>query len=251
MAKALITGASSGLGYTFAINLSKMGYDLILVARNGKKLKELKEKLKTNVRYYELDLSIEENVYKLYNLVRKDDIDLLINNAGFGVFGEFYNTNIKKELELVNLNIKTVHILTKLFLKKFKEKDAGQILNVASSAAFMPGPLLSSYYASKSYVYNLTLAIYEELRREKSNIRVSVLCPGPVNTNFNNVAGVNFSIKGISKEYVVKYTLKQLFKGKLVIIPGIKMKLVRFFVRFIPTKLLLKITYNIQKKKEK
>lgn len=93
---ALITGASSGLGYDFACYLSKMGYDLIIVARNGKKLKELKEKLKTNVRYYELDLSKEENIYKLYNLVRKDDISLLINNAGFGVFGEFYQTNAER-----------------------------------------------------------------------------------------------------------------------------------------------------------
>lgn len=247
--KALITGASSGLGYDFACSLSKMGYDLILVARNGKKLKELKDNLKTKVKYYELDLSIEENVYKLYNLVRKEDIDLLINNAGFGVFGPFYETNIKKELQLIDTNLKTVHILTKLFLTKFKEKDKGRILNVASSAAFMPGPLLSSYYASKSYVYNLSLAIYEELRRVGSNVKINVLCPGPVNTNFNNVAGVTFGVKALSSEYVVNYTIKKMFKNKLVIIPGFKMKLIRLFVRFIGTKPLLKITYKIQKKK--
>lgn len=246
---ALITGASSGLGYDFACYLSKMGYDLIIVARNGKKLKELKEKLKTNVRYYELDLSKEENIYKLYNLVRKDDISLLINNAGFGVFGEFYQTNAEKEINLIDLNIKAVHLLTKLFLIKFKEKDNGRILNVASSAAFMPGPLLSSYYASKSYVYNLSLAIYEELRRIKSNVKISVLCPGPVNTNFNNTAGVTFKVKAKSSKDVVKYTIKKMFKNKLVIIPGIEMKVIRFFVRFIGTKTLLKITYNIQKKK--
>lgn len=247
--KALITGASSGLGYDFACSLSKMGYDLILVARNGKKLKELKDNLKTKVKYYELDLSLEENVYKLYNLVRKEDIDLLINNAGFGVFGPFYETNIKKELQLIDTNLKTVHILTKLFLTKFKEKDKGRILNVASSAAFMPGPLLSSYYASKSYVYNLSLAIYEELRIVGSNVKISVLCPGPVNTNFNNVAGVTFGVKALSSEYVVNYTIKKMFKNKLVIIPGFKMKLIRLFVRFIGTKPLLKITYKIQKKK--
>lgn len=247
--KALITGASSGLGYDFACSLSKMGYDLILVARNGKKLKELKDNLKTKVKYYELDLSLEENVYKLYNLVRKEDIDLLINNAGFGVFGPFYETNIKKELQLIDTNLKAVHILTKLFLTKFKEKDKGRILNVASSAAFMPGPLLSSYYASKSYVYNLSLAIYEELRRVGSNVKISVLCPGPVNTNFNNVAGVTFGVKALSSEYVVNYTIKKMFKNKLVIIPGFKMKLIRLFVRFIGTKPLLKITYKIQKKK--
>lgn len=247
--KALITGASSGLGYDFACSLSKMGYDLILVARNGKKLKELKDNLKTKVKYYELDLSLEENVYKLYNLVRKEDIDLLINNAGFGVFGPFYETNIKKELQLIDTNLKAVHILTKLFLTKFKEKDKGRILNVASSAAFMPGPLLSSYYASKSYVYNLSLAIYEELRRVGSNVKISVLCPGPVNTNFNNVAGVTFGVIALSSEYVVNYTIKKMFKNKLVIIPGFKMKLIRLFVRFIGTKPLLKITYKIQKKK--
>lgn len=154
-----------------------------------------------------------------------------------------------REINLIDLNIKAVHLLTKLFLIKFKEKDNGRILNVASSAAFMPGPLLSSYYASKSYVYNLSLAIYEELRRIKSNVKISVLCPGPVNTNFNNTAGVTFKVKAKSSKDVVKYTIKKMFKNKLVIIPGIDMKVIRFFVRFIGTKTLLKITYNIQKKK--
>lgn len=247
--KALITGASSGLGKDFANILSDMGYDLILVARSNK-LKDVASSLKGNVKYFNLDLSKEENVYKLYELTKDENIDFLINNAGFGVFGKFDKTPLEKELELINTNLVCVHILTKLFLKDFKEKNSGRILNVASSAAFMPGPLLSSYYASKSYVYNLTLAIYEELRKEKSNVKISVLTPGPVDTNFNNAANVHFSVKAMSSKEVTNYTIKQVFKNKVVIIPGLKMKLTRFIIRFIPTKLLLKITYKIQKKKE-
>lgn len=247
--KALITGASSGLGKDFANILSNLGYDLILVSRSDK-LNVVASSLKGNVKYYNLDLSKEENVYKLYDLTKDENIDFLINNAGFGVFGEFDKTPLDKELELINTNLVCVHILTKLFLKDFKEKNSGRILNVASSAAFMPGPLLSSYYASKSYVYNLTLAIFEELRKEKSNVKISVLTPGPVDTNFNNVAGVHFGVKAMSSKEVTNYAIKQTFKNKLVIIPSLKMKLTRFIIRFIPSKLLLKITYKIQKKKE-
>lgn len=248
--KALITGASSGLGKEFAKILSEKGYDLILVARNKTKLEKVKKELKTNVEFIIMDLSIEENLIKLYKKIENKEIDILINNAGFGVFGDFTNTNLQKEINLINTNIKAVHTLTKLFLKKFKIQNHGRILNVASSASFMPGPLMSTYYASKSYVYNLSLAIYEELRREKSNVKISVLCPGPVDTNFNNIAGVEFGVKALKSNFVAKYTIKKMLKNKLIIIPGIKMKFVKFIIRFIPTKLLLKFTYNIQKKKE-
>ena len=111
-------------------------------------------------------------------------------------------------------------------------------------------PMLSSYYATKSYVYRLSLAINEELRRRKSKVQVSVLCPGPVDTNFNNVAGVSFRVKALCSSYVAKYTVKKMFKGKTVIIPGFKMKFVKFIVRFLPDKFVCHINYNIQKKKE-
>ena len=152
---------------------------------------------------------------------------------------------------MIDVNVKALHILTKLYLKDMKKRDSGIILNVASSAAFFPGPLLSSYYASKSYVYKLSLAINEELNRCKSNVKISVLCPGPVATNFNNRAGVTFSFKPLTSYYVADYALKKCLKGKTVIIPSITMKLGKFFSHFVSDKFIAKITYNIQKKKEK
>lgn len=249
--KAIITGASSGLGKEFAIQLSKLGYDLVLVARRKDKLKEIKQQLETNVEIICLDLSFPTNCIKLYKKYKKDNIDLFINNAGFGVFGEFDETPLDKELEMIDTNIIAVHTLTKLFLQKFKKDNSGHILNVASSAAFQPGPLMSSYYASKAYVYNLSAAIYEELRKDNSNVRISVLCPGPVNTEFNDVAGVKFGVKALESNDVVQYTIKMMQKGKLRIIPGFSMRLLIFLEKFVPYKLLLKITYKIQKKKVK
>ena len=249
--KALITGASSGLGADFARILSNKGYDLILVARRKDKLKQLKEELNTNVDIICTDLSSSFNCSRLYNKLKNEDIDILINNAGFGVFGSFETIKLEKELDLIDINVKAVHILTKLFLTEFKKKGKGYILNVASSAAFQPGPLMATYYASKSYVYNLTCALYEELRRDDSDVKVSVLCPGPVNTEFNTVAGVEFGMKSLESYDVAKYAIDKMFKNKLVIIPGFQIKAAKFLGRFLPLKLLLKITYNIQKKKVK
>ena len=130
-----------------------------------------------------------------------------------------------------------------------QKRNSGYILNVASSAAFGPGPLMATYYATKAYVNNLTEGINEELRRENSNVFVCSLCPGPVDTEFNSVAHGEFASKGVSAEYVAKYAIDNMFKNKLLIIPGFTMKLIRFFIRFIPNKLLLRMTYNIQKKK--
>ncbi len=247
--KALITGASSGIGKDFAVKLSKMGYDLILVARRKDRLMETAAACNTNARIIEADLSSEKEVRGLYDAVKDENIEIVINNAGFGLFGEFSSSDLNRELEMIDLNINAVHILTKLFLNDFKKKDKGYILNVASSASFLPGPLMSTYYASKAYVQRLSLAIAEELRREKSNVYVGVLCPGPVNTEFNDVADVKFAINGLKSEYVAEYALNKMFKKKILIIPGKLIKSGVFFQRFLPTKTLLKIAYNIQKKK--
>ena len=249
--KALITGASSGIGKEMAYYLSEKGYDLILVSRNINALNSIKEKCNTCIRVINLDLSINENVYKLYNLTKEEDIDILINNAGYGLFGNFIDTDLDRELNMINLNIVAVHILTKLFLKDFVLKDKGYILNVASSAGFMAGPKLSTYYSTKNYVLKSSLAIYEELRRMKSNVRISVLCPGPVDTNFNNVAGGSFNTKAVSSKYVAKYAIDNMLNCKLIIIPSLKIKLAVFMTRFIPIKFLLKINYNIQNTKIK
>ena len=152
---ALITGASSGMGRDMARILSKMGYDLILVARRRERLLELKKELDTNVTVISMDLSIVQNNYKLYEKVKNKNIDILINNAGFGLFGEFVKTEIETELKMIDLNVVAYHILTKLFLQDFVRKDKGYILNVCSSAGFMAGPRMATYYATKNILRNL------------------------------------------------------------------------------------------------
>lgn len=249
--KALITGASSGIGADMARILSDRGYDLILVARRKERLEELKKELKTEVEIIPMDISSTFNCIKLYNKVKKQDIDILVNNAGFGMFGSFNKTDLDRELDMIDINIKTVHTLTKLFLKDFIKKDRGYILNVASSAAFQPGPLMATYYATKAYVLHLTEAIYEELRRAKIKVYIGALCPGPVDTEFNDVANVSFSVKSMKSYDVAHYAIKQMFKKKMIIVPSFMMKLTRVLSVLSPTKLKLMITYNIQKKKEK
>lgn len=247
--KALVTGASSGIGKSVAIYLSNMGYELILVARDKKNLESVQKLLKTNSVISVKDLTKMDEVYNLYEEYKNEDIDILVNNAGFGLFGLFKDTSLDKELEMIDLNVKSYHILTKLFLKDFIKKDYGYILNVCSSAGFMAGPRLNTYYATKNYVTKLTMAINEELRVLKSNVVISALCPGPVNTNFNDVAHGTFSIKGLSPDYVAKYALDKMFKKKMIIIPGLSIKLGIFALRFIPYRLQLKIVYKIQWRK--
>lgn len=248
--KALVTGASSGIGREMAYYLAELGYDLILVARNEKELNKLKEEINVDVQVIALDLVQERNVYKLYEKTKLEKIDLLVNNAGFGLFGLFHKTDLDRELEMIDLNVKTYHILTKLFLQDFIKKDKGYILNVCSSAGFMAGPRLSTYYATKNYVTKLTMAINEEIRQMKSNVHISALCPGPVNTNFNKVAHGEFSIKEASPRYVARYGIDKMFKNKMIIIPKLSMKLNVFGTRLIPYRLQLFIAYNIQWRKE-
>lgn len=245
--RALITGASSGIGRDIAKELSQKGYDLILVARNLEKLNEVKEKLETNIETVSMDISNPENCKQLYEKYK--DIDILVNNAGFGDCGYFDKTNLEKELQMINTNIVAYHVLTKLYLKDMKAKNSGKILNVASIAGFMPGPLMATYYSTKAYVVRLSEAIREELRREKSNVQISILCPGPVNTNFNKVADVQFALKGLSSEYVAKYAVDKLYKGKFYIVPGWKIKLARFGAKIAPNNLVAKICYNMQRRK--
>ena len=249
--KALITGATSGIGMSFAKKLSKRGWELILTGRNEDVLKKMQKKLGGNVEIISADLSQKDEVFRVYDLCKDKNVDMLINNAGYGLFGRFEDIDLDDELNMIGVDVVALHILTKLFLRDFKKKDSGTILNVASAAGFMSGPLLSSYYASKNYVVKLTLAIYEELRREKSNVRITMLCPGPVDTNFNKRAGVDFSMKPISADYAAECALEKAFSGKLFAIPGLGVKLGIWGSRFVPQKMLAAVTYNIQKGKLK
>ncbi len=244
--KALITGASTGIGRDMARNLHTHGAELILVARSTEKLEELKGELGGKPRIISLDLSVAENCYQLYELTKGENIDILINNAGFGAWGESSQVPLETELNMIDLNIKAVHILTKLYLADFEKRNSGYIMNVASIAGFLSGPLMSTYYATKGYVLKFTTAIYEELRRKKSNVHICALCPGPVDTEFNNRAGVNFMISGHTGKFVADYALKKMFRKKLLIIPGWLIKAGALLQRLVPTKLLLKICYMLQ-----
>ncbi len=248
---ALITGASSGIGRDIARYLALKGYNLILVARREDRLNELKNELgSVEVRVIKSDLSIAENCFKLYEDTKSDGVDFLVNNAGFGVYGKFNEVPIEEELRLIDTNIKALHILTKLYLKDMIAKNSGYILNVSSASGFLAGPTFSSYYASKNYVVRLTEAIHEELRRDKINVKISALCPGPVNTEFNKVANVNFAVGGLSSEYVAKYAIEKTLDGKMIITPGILMKLAKFGEHFVGENLLTRISYNMQMKRK-
>lgn len=250
--KALITGASSGMGADMAQVLSDMGYDLILVARRKTRLEAIKRKLNTNVEIIVSDLSSTFNCMKLYEEVKEKNVDVVINNAGFGLIGEFAETSLDKEMDMIDLNIKAVHTLTKCFLKDFRDRNKGYILNVASAAGLLPGgPLMATYYATKSYIVSMTLAIHEELRKEASSVYVGVLCPGPVETEFNKVAKVKFSMDGLNSMDVSKYAIKKMFKRKLIIIPGFKARLGIGASKLLSKKTLLKITYKFQSEKAK
>lgn len=247
--KALVTGASSGIGRDIAKELSKKGYELILVARNKEKLEETQKELVTNSKIICMDLSNNESCIKLKELT--GDVDVLINNAGFGDFGSFEETDLNKELDMIKTNIMAMHILTKIYLKDMKKKDKGYILNVASIAGFLPGPLMSTYYATKAYVLHLTLAINEELKKDNSNVYIGALCPGPVDTEFNKVAKVKFNLPSLTSNYVCEYAIKEMFKNKSIIIPGVKTKIGIYLSKILPTKLKLGVSYKIQESKDK
>ena len=142
-----------------------------------------------------------------------------------------------------------MHILTKLFLKDMEEINKGYILNVASIAGFLPGPLMAAYYSSKAYVLRFSQSIREELKKQKSNVKVSVLCPGPVKTNFNDVAGVKFQLHSLTSEYVAKYAINKMLKNQFLIIPGITIKLTAFLSKIIPSVILSKFVFISQKRK--
>ena len=247
---AVITGASSGIGTEFAKRLAKEGYPLVLVARRRERLEELAKSLPTECKIITADLSDMKECERLMKELSDTKIDVFINNAGFGFCGETLNIDNDTELNMIDLNVKSLHLLMKLALKDMDARGGGYILNVASSAGLLPaGPYMSTYYATKAYVTSLTRGVAEEMRQKNSNVYVGCLCPGPVDTEFNKVANVEFSLKGISAEYCANYAITQMFKKKITIVPTFMMKAAVVLSRFLPVSLYVKIGAKQQKKK--
>lgn len=270
METVLITGASSGIGYELAKIYSQNNYNLILVARRKEKLeilkKEILEKINKNIKItiIERDLSKNNSSFELYNEIKNKnlEVNILINNAGIGIYGKFLNFSkeeMEKNNEMTNLNITTLVELTKLYLNEFSENGNKnkiyKILNVASIAGFLPGPLMANYYATKSYVVSFTEAIREEIISSGiKNIKISLLCPGPTSTEFEKSSnaeksGIFTKLKVMTPEKVAKITFNKFNKGKEIIIPGIFNKISVFTIRFLPRKVVVKMARKIQEKK--
>lgn len=272
MSYALITGASTGIGYEFAKVFAKNRISLVIVARNLEKLNslanELEEKYNIKVHAIDLDLSEVENVYILYEKINELGIDIkyLINNAGFGLNGEFLDLNLSKQQEMINLNITSLTTLTWLFGKKMKKNASksnnnnignneknGYILNVASVAGFFPGPYMNVYYATKAFVVSFSVGLAEEL--SKYNIVVNALCPGPTASNFADNAGMGnsllFKVMPLpSSEDVAIYGYNQLINGKKISIHGIMNKLNVFISKFSSKILMSKIVGKLQQNRQ-
>jgi len=255
----LITGASSGIGLEFARIFAREGHNLILVARSEDTLKllqdELSKKYSIEVKIIVKDLEYYSSPQEIYDETKREymNVNILINNAGFGTHGKFIDTDLDTELKMIQVNITALTHLTKLFLKDMIDNNSGRILNVASVAAFQPGPLMAVYYASKAYVLSFSEAIAEELKGTK--IRVTTLCPGPVKTNFAQVANASsiktFSGKIPSAKEVAEYGYKAMYTNQRVAIHGLKYKTAIQLIKFIPRKLVTKLLKKMQEKRNK
>lgn len=256
---AFVTGASSGIGRDIARLLRKNGYDLIITARREDRLRELADELGDSTVCIPCDLSKKENCLELCRSLNEFNVEIAVNNAGFGLFGEFIETDLDNELDMININIKALHILTKYFTKRFVECDKGYILNVASIAGFMQGPLMATYYATKSYVIRLTAAVAQEAACKSTAVRYGLLCPGPVDTEFNSRAGVSFGLKSMTSEQVAEYAVKKmlgsiyqpyLFTNLQYMFPNLSVRLAVYAAKFSPSIITGKVCMNEQHKKK-
>ena len=251
---ALITGASNGIGYELARTCAREKYNLILVARRQDKLLELKKDLEkeyTNIIHViTLDLANPTAADQLFDQVKKLNIsvDVLVNNAGFGQYGLFTTTDPVEEQEMIRLNIATLTRLTKLYLPEMIARKTGKILNVASTAAFQPGPYMAVYFATKAYVLLFSEALAEELKN--TGVTVTALCPGPTATGFRKVAQVTsgrmFKKVSVTAREVAEYGYQSLMRGKTVAIYGFKNKVMVFAERFLPRKIIAALVKNLQ-----
>ncbi len=254
---ALITGASNGIGLELARVHASKGDNLVLVARNQTKLEELKLELEKQYQVSAVviakDLSVPNAARDVFDETQKKGIqvDFLINNAGFGDFGMFYETDWDKEHKMIELNITALTQFTKLYLKEMVKRNSGKIMNVASTAAFQPGPTMAIYYATKAYVLHFSEAIANELKGQ--NITVTALCPGATESGFQSVAEMEESklVKGKklpSSKTVAHYGYKAMMKGKTVAIHGLMNRILANSVRFMPRKMVTAVTRSVQDK---
>lgn len=247
---AVITGASSGIGAEFARQLSARGYNLMLVARRADRLEALSDQLTTVCEIMTADLSKKSECLRLAKALEDRRVDLFINNAGFGNCGPFLQTELDKDLDMLSVNIRAVHILTKKIGQKLYKQGFGALLNVGSCAGLMPaGPYMATYYATKAYVVSLTSALAQELKEAHSPVYAGCLCPGPVDTEFNAVANVEFALRGITPEYCVRCALDGIARRKTVIVPSRLVAAGMTLGRFLPRPVYIKIAAHQQKKK--
>lgn len=252
---ALITGASSGIGEALATEHAKNSGDLILVARRKDKLDEIKERLEKQfgitAMVYEADLTNRDSIREMYDYLQNENIvvEYLINNAGFGGYGMFYERKWSTDQAMIDLNVYALTYITHLFLKKMIDRNKGRILNVASTAAFMPGPLQATYFATKAYVKSLSYALTEELKG--TGVRVTTLCPGPTRTEFeirSNMRGTKLFAKAQTAEYVARLGYRAMLKGQRKVITDRQQAFLIKLIPFVPMSIILNITRKLQEK---
>lgn len=252
---ALVTGASAGIGLELARLFARQRHDVVMVARREERLREIASELQDEhgitAHVIAADLAASDGARRLHEEVRGRGIEVeyLVNNAGFGTFGPFVETDLEETMDLVRLNIGALTELTALFVPPMVERQSGKVLNVASAAAFQPGPLMATYYASKAYVLHFSEALHEEL--EGTGVSVTALCPGPVRTEFQEVAGMERSglvlnKRLISVERVADEGYEAMMRGKPMVVPGLATKLLAFSVRFAPRRLVAKFVRRLQ-----
>ncbi len=252
---ALITGASSGLGEQFARLFAKDKINVILVARREEELnklaRDLGENYQVRAKVITKDLSLEESAHQLHDelMIEHEEINYLVNNAGFNSYGAFAETDLKKLMNMIHVNMATLTRLTRIFIDDMKMREEGRILNVASTAGFVPGPYSAVYYASKAYVVNLSMAIAHELKG--SGVTMTVLCPGPTETEFFERAGMEklrLNQSGVMKaDEVARIGYNAMMQGKKLVIPGVRNKLLISSTRFVPRSVTAGITSWLMK----
>jgi uncharacterized protein len=256
MSIALITGASSGIGLDLAHLFAQNGHDVILVARSADKLRELARELEAQHRIaahvIPTDLAKPEAPRELFEATRHLTVDILVNNAGYGQSGKFAENDLRTELDMIQVNVTALTHLTKLFLRPMVERGRGRILNVASTAAFQPGPLMAVYYATKAYVLSFSEAIAEELRG--SGVSVTALCPGPTATGFQKTAELGTEallriMKPVSSMEVARAGYRALMRGTRVVIPGVKNKIGVQSLRVTPRRIATRVVRALQERR--